>query len=85
MKPCAEQLALLPVAQGNSSTSVSAGMKRLVRNHTEDTITSMQLMAQTMRCCWFERFFLLMTTWDMIIQEPSAESADVNFGSIAKR
>jgi hypothetical protein len=78
-----EQLALLPEAHGNAVTL--DGMKRFVKNHTLDTRRSMKLMAQTMRCCWFDLFFLDVRTCDIIMYEPRADMDDVNFGSIARR
>lgn len=83
IKPWAEQEALFPVAQGNSA--MFDGMKRLVKNQTVDTMTSMQLIAHTIRCCLLALFFFDINTWEMIMQLPNADSDDVNFGSIANR
>jgi len=83
MNPCAEQLVGVPTAHGNDSTS--DGMKRLVKNHTDETRRSMMDIAQTILCCWFDRFFLDVRTWVIIIDDPRADSDDVNFGRMARK
>lgn len=83
MNPWAEQEVGVPTAHGNDSTS--EGIKRLVKNQTDETRRSMTDMAQTILCCWFDRFFLDVSTWVIIMYDPRADRDDVNFGRTARK
>mmetsp|Transcript_11153 Transcript_11153/g.16748 ORF Transcript_11153/g.16748 Transcript_11153/m.16748 type:complete len:92 (+) Transcript_11153:148-423(+) len=82
MNPWTEQEVGFPTAQGNDLTS--EGINRLVKNHTEETRRSMTDMTQIIRCCWLDRFFLDVSTWDIIMDDPRADRDDVNFGRMAR-